>query len=79
MHSSDSFQISCGTGATFSGSVVAGDDVPYVVVQARLDGGPRLTITWVGPDDPEIVGAVAVSSSEVADGVARPEFGPARS
>ncbi|MGI6798807.1 hypothetical protein [Gordonia sihwensis] len=78
MHSSDSFRITCGTGATFSGSGVAGDDVPYVVVQARLDNGP-LTITWVGPDDPEIVGAVAVSSSEVADGVARPEFGPARS
>lgn len=79
MHSSDSFQIGCGTGVTRSGSVVAGDDVPCVVVQARFDSGPRLTITWVGPDDPEIVGAVAVSSSEVADGGARPEFGPARS
>lgn len=54
----------------------AGDDVPYVVVQVRLDTGPRLTTTWTGPGDPEIGGAVAVSFRALDDGSTLPEFGP---
>jgi uncharacterized OB-fold protein len=54
----------------------AGDDVPYVVVQVRLDSGPRLTTTWAGPADPVVGGVVGVSFREVGDGVVVPEFGP---
>lgn len=57
----------------------AGDDVPYVVVQVRLDSGPRLTTMWAGTADPVIGGAVGVSFRVVGDGVALPEFGPVAS
>src|SRR5215217_123795 len=43
-----------------------GDDVPYVVVQVRLDTGPRMTTTWAGAQDPVIGEPVSVSYREVA-------------
>lgn len=54
----------------------AGDEVPYVVVQARLDSGPNLTTTWTGAADPVPGEPVAVSFREVGDSVWLPEFGP---
>ena len=60
----------------FHKSYFAGDAVPYVVVQVRLDSGPRLTTTWSGADDPQIGGAVVVSFRDLGDGGALPEFGP---
>ncbi|MEU0508052.1 MULTISPECIES: Zn-ribbon domain-containing OB-fold protein [Amycolatopsis] len=54
----------------------AGDEVPYVVVQVRLDSGPNLTTTWTGRADPVIGEPVVVSFREVGDSVFLPEFGP---
>lgn len=54
----------------------AGDDVPYVVVQVRLDSGPNLTTTWTGAGDPVPGEPVVVSFRKVGDGVFLPEFGP---
>jgi uncharacterized OB-fold protein len=60
----------------FHKSYFAGDDVPYTVVQVRLDSGPRLTTTWAGTDDPRIGDPVAVTFREAGDAVVLPEFGP---
>jgi uncharacterized OB-fold protein len=54
----------------------AGDDVPYTVVQVRLDSGPRLTTTWTGSSAPVIDERVAVSFRQVGESEFLPEFGP---
>lgn len=58
-----------------------GDDVPYVVVQVRLDSGPAITTTWTGAADPVVGEPVAVTFREVGrretgEPVVLPEFGP---
>ncbi|MHA4854524.1 Zn-ribbon domain-containing OB-fold protein [Rhodococcus sp. MSC1_016] len=53
-----------------------GDDVPYTVVQVRLDSGPNLTTTWTGPTDPVIDEPVVVSFRQIGASVTLPEFGP---
>jgi hypothetical protein len=54
-----------------------GDVVPYVVVQVKLDSGPRLTTSWTGTNDPIPGAPVTVSFRHVGGGVHLPEFGPA--
>jgi uncharacterized protein len=73
-----------GTGAVtswvrFHKRYYADDPLPYLVVQVRLDSGPRLTTSWAGDQeaDPVCGQRVAVSFREVREGVVLPEFGPA--
>jgi uncharacterized OB-fold protein len=54
----------------------ADDDVPYIVVQVKLDSGPRLTTTWASDADPVIGEPVAVSYREAGESAWLPEFGP---
>jgi uncharacterized protein len=55
----------------------AGDPVPYVVVQVKLDSGPRLTTSWAGDGDPACGQRVEAHFRGVGDGGALVEFGPA--
>ncbi|MGD9528505.1 Zn-ribbon domain-containing OB-fold protein [Pseudonocardia sp.] len=65
----------------FHKSYFAGDEVPYVVVQVRLDSGPRITTTWTGAADPVVGEPVGVAFREVGrhpggEPAVLPEFGP---
>ena len=51
--------------------------MPYVVVQVRLDSGPRLTSSWSGPDAPVCGQRAGVRFRDVGDGVRVAEFGSA--
>ncbi|NKY51934.1 Zn-ribbon domain-containing OB-fold protein [Nocardia vermiculata] len=54
----------------------AGDEVPYIVVQVRLDSGPNITTTWAGDAEPVIGEPVSVSFRTVDEHTPLPEFGP---
>ena len=54
----------------------AGDPVPYVVVQVKLDSGPRLTTSWAGDADPACGQRVAARFRRVTEDAALVEYGP---